>query len=151
MSHTPEPIPGDGAAEAPDASVEQLRERLAALQQGHATYRQRVRDRAIEGFREHQWNLQQLNDTLDRLGLARYEPQVRSRCRVAVEFDVASDHRDRDRAAAAIRQIEHDTTRQALRQAVATVLTEHASDELPLTLDDAFFTIRTGRVHQQEW
>lgn len=106
-----------------------------------------MRDRAITGFRDSQWGLDSLNETMERLGLQTHEPQYVSRSDVNLEFRVEIDS-DADRAETALRELDHAEVREALRQAVAGVLNERMIDGHPVTVADEYFRVQTGYVDQ---
>lgn len=120
-------------------SVEDLRAQLATLEQEIEAFRVLARDRAIKGFQDGEWGLDSLNDTLERLGLDRYEPNYVSRSDATLEFQVEVDDSDNYRADTTLQQLQHDEVREALTQAVASVLNEHA-----VTVTDAYFRVYTG-------
>jgi hypothetical protein len=129
-------------------SAEDLRAQLATLRQEHETFRTLVRDRAISGFRDSQWGLDSLNETLERLGLETHEPRYVSRGEVTLEFRVEIDESDSYRGETALRQLEHTEVGEALRQAVASVLNERTVDGHAVTVSDGYFRAQTGYVDQ---
>jgi len=135
-------------APTPHESVDDLCARLSALRQEHEAFRVLVRNRAINGFRESQWGLQSLNETLERLGLQPHEPKHVSRCDVDLEFQVEIDDNDSYQAETALDQLTRPAVREALRRAVASVLKEHVIDGPAVTITDAYFRVQTGYVSQ---
>lgn len=124
--------------------VDDMRARLSTLRQEHERFRTLVRDRAINGFRDSQWGLQSLNETLERLGLNPHEPKHVSRSDVDLEFQVEIDDDDSYQADTALDQLKRDDVRTALRHAVASVLAEHMADGPAVTITDAYFRVQTG-------
>jgi hypothetical protein len=125
-------------------SVEELRAQLSALQQENEAFRVLARDRAIKGFRTGDWGLDSLNYSLARLGLERYEPQYVSRSTASLEFQLQVDDGDSYRAETTFRHMANNEIREALRQAVASVLNERTVDGFTVTMTDAYFRVYTG-------
>lgn len=132
--------------EASTQESDDLRTRLSALRQEHEVFRTLVRDRAINGFREGQWGLQSLNETLERLGLQPHEPKHVSRSDVDLEFQVEIDDDDGYHAETVLEQLRREDVRTALRHAVAGVFAEHLVDGPAVTITDAYFRVQTGYV-----
>jgi len=142
---------GDSDTATAVPAADELRAQLEALQRESDAFRVLVRERAIKGFRDGDWNLASLNDSLERLGLDTYEPSYVSHVQTTLEFQVEVDDGDTYAAETAIRrQLDQPDVRQALQQAIATVLSDRAVDgavgDTAISMTDAYFRLRPGYV-----
>lgn len=121
---TTEPTAPHGEDAHAEPSGNQLRARLDAARQELAEFRQRVRDRAIRGFHDHDWTLDSLNASLGRLGLDPYEPAYLSRTTVRIDLPVDMDG-NRDSVHDRLTRLETQAVSGTLADTISSVLTQH--------------------------
>lgn len=116
-----------------ELSADELRERLESTQRALEDYRTRVRDRAIKAFHDNEWNLDGLNDTLERLDLPPYEPKYVTQADTTIRFQLQADVPDTYDGEERMRMLGTSTVRDDIRQALTEILTKHAPEGLSLT------------------
>lgn len=118
-------------------TVQELRDLHQQLVQEHQEYRSRVRDRAIQGFRERHWDLTALNDTLTGLDLPQFDPVYVTDATLIVEMRVTADG-DLDTATRTMRAALGTTeVRQAIHQAITHVLADQQITDVSVKDDCA--------------
>lgn len=131
----------DTAAIAGDTDHEPtVSEQLAAAREDLARYQERVRERAIQGWRDGNWSIECLNETLAAVELEPYEARYVTTAGAQVGIHVQTDGR-RDDVASKWASLDTLEIRAALREAISMVLQDHTGGEF--TLDDRALTFTT--------
>lgn len=126
-------------------SAEELRQMLPAERQQFDEYRTLVRDRAIEGFRDHEWTLAQLNTSLQRLGLPAYEPNHMCRCSAAIEYVLEIGDSDSEAASAQIAELDSPGLREDINEAVIAVLRRRCPERVTVS-SPSYFSVHFGQL-----
>lgn len=131
----------DTAAIAVDTDSElTVSEQLAAARKELAQYQVRVRERAIQGWRDDNFSLECLNETLTAVGLEPYEPRYITTMAAQIGIHLQADGRRGD-VASKWASVDTLKIRTALREAISRVLQDHAGGEF--TLEDRALTFTT--------
>jgi hypothetical protein len=131
----------DTAAIAGDTDSElTVSEQLAAAREELAHYQERVRERAIQGWRDDNWSLQSLNETLEAVGLEPYEARYITTAGAQIGIRVQTAGR-RDDVASKWASLDTLQIRGALCEAISRVLEDHTGGEF--SLDDRAVTFTT--------
>lgn len=125
------------AQEGSALSADELRDKLAALQAAHEAFRKQVRDRAIQGHHDGEWDMDSLNTTLEHLDLATYEPKRLVRSQLRLEVVLEADTDDADHAWRVLQDLEDLSARQAFQEVIANVVQAHLTGDLAVTSSGA--------------
>ncbi|HET6285760.1 MAG TPA: hypothetical protein VFG15_03280 [Amycolatopsis sp.] len=122
-----------------DSAVTSIRTATTAeLQQGHERetyekYRTQVRDRAIKGFHDGEWQLDRLNASLRKLGLEPFETKLVSRSALTLELGLTVETGDTSAALQAMARLQTAEGRAVLRNALADAIqTLNSNQPLPI-------------------
>jgi hypothetical protein len=132
------------AQESSVLSADELRDKLTALQAAHEAFRTQVRDRAIQGHHEGEWDMDSLNTTLERLDLATYEPKRLVRSQLRLEVVLEADTDDANRAWSVLQDLENLSARQAFQEAIANVVQTHLTGDLAVTSSGSALSATVG-------
>ncbi|GAA3587230.1 hypothetical protein GCM10022222_84850 [Amycolatopsis ultiminotia] len=109
----------------PDANdtptAAELHEQLEQINADHESYRVVVRDRAIRGYRDGMWTLDQLNASLTELGLEPHTVKHVARSTLMIRINLHADIPDRYEAHEAMRA----WLTEDVRSAIATIIGDH--------------------------
>jgi hypothetical protein len=114
-------------------SADELRYKLAAIQASHQEFRKQVRNRAIRGFHDGEWEMDSLNAALGRLDLAEYEPKRVVRTVLRLEVVLEADTDDVVRAWSVVQDLEHLRAQEAFKEAITGVVQARLSEDLAFT------------------
>jgi hypothetical protein len=128
-------------------SADELRDKLAAIHAGHEAFREQVRNRAIRGFHDGEWDMNRLNTTLESLGLAKHEPKRLVRSLLRLEVMLEADTEDVDRAWGVVQDLENLRARQDFKEAITNVVQAHLSEDLAFTSSDSTLGASVGYPH----
>ncbi|WP_436501685.1 hypothetical protein [Actinokineospora sp. HUAS TT18] len=117
-------------------TVEALSEQLDALRREHTEFRGLVRDRAIKGVRDGEWTGEALNETLERLGLPRSQPEHVTVGRVSLHFDLEIGRPGGQTEFALRRHVEDHRVVDGIRAALAAAFREHPLDGMAMGVGD---------------
>lgn len=101
---------------------------LTQAREDLVNYRDKVRDRAIKGFRENFFTLDALNETLLDLGLDQFEPKYVSDLRITLDLHLRTDA-DCHEADRRLRRLNTPETREAINAAIGNVLAQHGGED----------------------
>jgi hypothetical protein len=127
-------------------SPEQLQGLVEAYRNRDREFRDQVRERAIQGYLDQEWNLSRLNASLQRLELAPYEPRYTSYGTAEIELALAVEGRH-DAAIQRLSAFDREPVHSALRDAVLNILGEHGGTE---GISVNAVRLRTGYFDEQE-
>jgi Arc/MetJ-type ribon-helix-helix transcriptional regulator len=129
-------------------SEDELRARIDAVQNELDEFRTRVRERAIQGFRNRNWDLADVNAALEELGLECFEPTYVTRARATIEIRLQANESDSDAARDGMQTLlDRDDVRDDLRAALAQVLAKHESEAITVCDNDGL-TVEVGWADQ---
>ncbi|WP_158889034.1 hypothetical protein [Amycolatopsis anabasis] len=118
--------------------------KLSELEQARhdlAEYRNRVRNRAIQGFHDGDWKLDELNTSLLRLGLDLYEPQYAARSNVQFSVNLQTDDNDLFTARERMLSLASASGREAVREALDRIVAERVGSDARITTQDLDVTV----------
>ncbi len=129
-----------------EPTTAELQQQLTQLHEEHEAYRARVRERAIKGYRDEDWTLDALAETLQKLGLEPFAPKRVTRAQLSVEIYLQADTDDAYNGRQAIRQMETPAGRAALHDAIVDAVKAHVADGPAVTAVDRPVSVYIGRA-----
>ncbi|UUV32102.1 hypothetical protein NQK81_01255 [Amycolatopsis roodepoortensis] len=129
-----------------DPTADELRTRLETLLQNGTAYRDLVRDRAIQGYHDIEWDLDQLNAALRELGLQPHEPGAVTQADLDIKLTIMADVADKGGWAAAMQHLNTPEGRQVLRTAIDQALKTLNGTEPALRVFGAVNSVSLGPV-----
>lgn len=138
----------DTAAIAGDTGSElTVSEQLAAAREELAHYQERVRERAIRGWRDGNLSIECLNETLTAVGLEPHDARYITTASAYVRMHVQTDGRE-EAVASKWALLENPKVNHDLREAISQVLQDHAGGEF--TLDDRALILTIDRYPTEQ-
>lgn len=128
------------------ASDEQGAAELHSAHTALDDFRRTVRQRAINGYRDQQWSLERLNESLDRLGLEPFTPQYSTARSVELSITLHAPENSSDTSGGVEHALRTSEAKQAMRNALADVIATYAPDA---TLEEGDATVWLGEPRRE--
>jgi len=109
-------------SEPTQAELAALRTVLRAVTDANDALRDRVRERALQGYHDRDWTLDQLNSGITKIGLEPHEPRPVTRAELDIRLSILADTDDGNLAVTTMRCLDTQDGRQFLRNAITQAL-----------------------------